>query len=94
MTDRKQLVPINRIIDDKLSSKTDCPHCKFLYDTFIEGLCGNSREYYLMTEVFLYLHGGDVCNYSTENKIQPLKVEPIQGIEGLCRPGNYKNEVE
>lgn len=37
----------------------ECPHCKFLLETFT----GNTdREYWLMTEVFVYLHDGDVCN--------------------------------
>ena len=43
---------------------SECPHCKFLYDTFfVNGKCID-RDYYLMTEVFVYLHGGDVCNWS------------------------------
>ena len=71
-------------------AKSDCPHCKFLYDTFFADPEFTSKEYYLMTEVFVYLHGGDVCNYSTENKIQPLKVEPIDGIEGTCKPLHHK----
>jgi hypothetical protein len=25
------------------------------------------REYWLMTEVFVYLHGSDVCNYNKLN---------------------------
>ena len=43
----------------------ECPHCKFLYETFLEypDPYNGEREYYLMTEVFVYLHGGDVCDY-------------------------------
>lgn len=43
----------------------ECPHCKFLYETFLKDSDPYSGElvYYLMTEVFVYLHGGDVCTY-------------------------------
>ena len=43
-----------------------CPHCKFIEKTF----CGNhpmdsNRNYWHMTEVFVYLHNGkDYCNWS------------------------------
>ena len=80
------LLPNSKITDIKLGRTTDCPHCKFLIDTFLLGSESTERDYYLMTEVFLYLHGGDVCNYSTENKIQPLEVKPIEGIEDICQP--------
>ncbi len=47
---------------------SECPHCKFLHETFLKNPNPGSaeRDYYLMTEVFVYLHGGDVCNYSNE----------------------------
>jgi len=39
-----------------------CPHCKFIEDTFHEEIKSN-YEYWIMTEVFVYLHGGkDYCN--------------------------------
>ena len=43
----------------------ECPHCKFLYETFLKypDPYNGERDYYLMTEVFVYLHGGDVCDY-------------------------------
>lgn len=43
----------------------ECPHCKFLYETFLEDSdpYSGERDYYLMTEVFVYLHGEDECNY-------------------------------
>lgn len=72
------------------SENNECPHCKFLYETFLADSEHTHREYYLMTEVFVYLHGGNVCNYATENKIQPLEVKPIEGIEGLCKPGHSR----
>jgi len=37
-----------------------CPHCEFLAETFDNPSSG--REYYLMTEIFVYLHGGRVCD--------------------------------
>jgi len=44
---------------------TECPHCKFLVETFLKDSdpYSGERDYYLMTEVFVYLHHGDVCNY-------------------------------
>ena len=42
-----------------------CEHCKFIQKTFGRILKRNdstNREYWLMTEVFVYLHGSDVCN--------------------------------
>lgn len=46
----------------KDKSMPECPHCKFLNETFCNTNERNDREYYLMTEAFLYLHGSDVCN--------------------------------
>ena len=44
--------------------KYECPHCKFISETFIHHEDSTNREYWLMTEVFVYLHGGrDYCNY-------------------------------
>jgi len=42
-----------------------CPHCEFIDNTFSPILGrkdSTNREYWLMTEVFVYLHGGDECN--------------------------------
>jgi glycerol-3-phosphate cytidylyltransferase-like family protein len=47
---------------------TDCPHCKFISETFKNAENSTDREYWLMTEVFVYLHGSDVCSM-TNNKI-------------------------
>jgi len=41
-----------------------CKHCEFLEKTFGEVFNqkdSTNREYWLMTEVFVYLHGSDVC---------------------------------
>lgn len=38
-----------------------CPHCEFINRIFRGDM--NGYEYWLMTEVFVYLHGGDECKY-------------------------------
>ena len=49
-------------------TKPECPHCKFIDKTF----CGDhpidsNRNYWHMTEVFVYLHDGkDYCNWGKE----------------------------
>ena len=40
----------------------NCPHCEFINTRFLTTPEQNNREYWLMTEVFVYLHGTDVCN--------------------------------
>jgi len=47
-----------------------CQHCVFLEKTFTNTV-DNEREYWLMTEVFLYLHNSDVCE---EDKMKSNKV--------------------
>ncbi len=53
-----------------MEEKGDCPHCKFISETF----CGDhpidsNRNYWHMTEVFVYLHDGkDYCNYKNAEK--------------------------
>jgi hypothetical protein len=45
-----------------------CSHCKFIDDIFgkvLKGVDATNREYWLMTEVFVYLHNGkDFCDIS------------------------------
>ena len=42
-----------------------CKHCEFLDTTFHE--INNNYEYWLMTEMFVYLHDGkDYCNAHKE----------------------------
>lgn len=41
-----------------------CPHCEFISDTFPEAKELSDREYWILTEIFTYLHDGDECNYS------------------------------
>lgn len=44
----------------------ECPHCKFLAERFCVAPDSDNREYWLMTEVFVYLHGSDVCTYGRD----------------------------
>ena len=51
-----------------VSSEIKCPHCKFINE-LSEHLSKSpdkmtNREYWLITEIFVYLHNGkDYCNY-------------------------------
>lgn len=42
----------------------ECPHCKSLSEIFFTRKKQSAREYFLATEMFVYLHRGDVCNFS------------------------------
>jgi len=42
--------------------KKKCKHCKFLDEIFGKLTNRTNREYWLYTEVFVYLHGSDECN--------------------------------
>jgi hypothetical protein len=48
-------------LDLELNSQK-CPHCRFISQRFLTNKDFNEREYWLMTEVFCYLHGSDGCN--------------------------------
>jgi len=52
-------------ITEKVTKTSCCPHCMFLYETFLKDSdpYTGERDYYLMTEVFVYLHGGNKCKY-------------------------------
>jgi hypothetical protein len=40
-----------------------CPYCEFISKTFSSTINMTNREYWIMTEVFVYLHNGkDYCN--------------------------------
>lgn len=57
-----------------------CQHCEFIEKTFgdiLKTKDSTNREYWLMTEVFVYLHGSDVCN---QKEICPI-----------CGESNYEN---
>jgi len=45
-----------------------CPNCRFLYNIFNDIKDMTNREYWVFTEMFVYLHyGKDYCDYK-ENK--------------------------
>ena len=52
------------------SRETECPHCKFLDSIFkpiSEMPDRTNREYWIFTEMFVYLHDGkDYCNWHKE----------------------------
>ena len=49
----------------KQENQEECPHCKFLAELFKEDQIESNREYWIMTEVFVYLHDGkDYCNHT------------------------------
>lgn len=54
-------------------SSNECPHCKFIstlfndFNDFNENDYSN-REYWIITEIFVYLHDGkDYCNWEEKN---------------------------
>jgi len=53
--------------DIKTVKEIKCPHCRFIESVFGEIMeCKNftNREYWIMTEIFCYLHGDkDYCDY-------------------------------
>lgn len=78
MNSPKKLENIIQYHKDKSIPK--CPHCEFLKETFCNNDEKNDREYYLMTEVFVYLHGADVCNFK-DKFIFKIKKEDIEGLK-------------
>lgn len=75
-----------------MKEKIECPHCKFINETFPAAKEMSAREYWIFTEVFCYLHGNkDYCdgtNYNHEvvnpvicdNPLHNIQVEP----DGRC----------
>lgn len=54
----------------------ECKHCNFIEKTFGEVLKqkdASNREYWLMTEVFVYLHGADYCMKTQKSNIKNKK---------------------
>ena len=51
----------------------ECEHCKFIeklgnyLHSCEDGM--SPREYWIMTEIFVYLHGSDVCNGEENEKM-------------------------
>ena len=53
-------------------NKMTCKHCEFIKNIFgkvLELPDSTNREYWLMTEVFVYLHGKDYCEESRLSKM-------------------------
>ena len=58
-------------VESEIVIDTDCPHCEFLKNIFPENF--TDREYWIYTEVFIYLHKGkDYCDFSYKNKKELL----------------------
>jgi hypothetical protein len=56
-----------------------CPHCEFLSTRFESGDTINNREYWLMTEVFVYLHDGkDYCDYKENSNVKEENEKPVE----------------
>jgi hypothetical protein len=50
-------------------NEVECPYCEFISKTFCNSEDSTEREYFLMTEVFVFLHEGkDFCEFSKEVK--------------------------
>lgn len=50
------------------TNEIKCKHCQFLSDTF--GEVQSNREYWLYTEMFVYLHGGaDHCDNKNQVEV-------------------------
>jgi len=49
-----------------------CPHCRFIDETFFgDHPIDSNRNYWQMTEVFVYLHGGkDYCDWGEQEGIK------------------------
>ena len=57
-------------IPEKKTILEECKHCSFISKTFPSADQMTKREYWLMTEVFVYLHGGkDYCDNKNINYI-------------------------
>ena len=87
-TEYKYVLKLISYLDDSDQDQHEpmCPHCKFLDDTFLKSPDVSERDYYLMTEVFVYLHKGDECNYipgiPSDRPPNPgILVAPESGIE-------------
>jgi glutaredoxin len=43
--------------------RVKCPHCQFVKKLFTKHTIKTAKDYWIMTEVFVYLHGGkDHCD--------------------------------
>lgn len=64
-------IALSELQKAKIKYLPSCQHCKFIDKVFTPTLKkkdSTNREYWLMTETFLYLHGSDVCNFIPQTK--------------------------
>lgn len=62
-----------------------CPHCNFMEELFKEDDIKNNREYWIMTEVFVYLHDGkDYCDYGRHKKPMTLN-QAMKEMAEFCK---------
>jgi len=47
-----------------------CEKCHYLMELY-KRTPETNRDYWLMTEIFVFLHGGDICKESKAKKIAP-----------------------
>ncbi len=69
---------------------SECKHCKFLNDMFSDDEIKTNREYWMWTEMFVYMHKGrDYCprNY---NIYKSLKLKFIHYLGRL----KYRRELK
>lgn len=50
-----------------IEDKPSCTKCKLLYELY-ERTPKSSRDYWLMTELFVLLHGSDICEFTKRDK--------------------------
>jgi len=83
-----------------MAKKIKCKHCDFLEKIFQPINKMTKREYWIMTEIFVYLHGNDECN-GTKNKIMKPKHKLAEQVikerkdrEELRQLRNLKRNLE
>lgn len=81
------MIPITeyeRLYLEMDANSKKCPHCLFLSQRFLTSLKkDDGREYWLMTEVFCYLHGSDHCDGSiNDNETTKLKRSDFTWSDG------------
>ena len=53
---------------------THCPKCKLLLELY-EGTPKSPRQYWVMTELFVLLHGSDVCDWKQQGEVDVMSAE-------------------
>lgn len=62
--------------------ETECRHCKFISEVFPKDL--TDREYWIMTEMFVHLHGADYCNQNPTCYKDCGETKPSGGVDNIC----------